>query len=64
MENVIGLEQSRAALGYAFIATAAIDGVLAFALVARPHDRMLPLLAAVLGRRRRSRQPGPALQDA
>jgi hypothetical protein len=35
------------ALGYAFIVAAVIGGVLAWALVSRPHDRRLPLLAAV-----------------
>jgi hypothetical protein len=34
-------------LGYAFILAAVIGGVLAWALVSRPHDRRLPVLAAL-----------------
>jgi hypothetical protein len=34
-------------LGYAFIAAAAIGGLLAWALVSRPNDRRLPLLAGL-----------------
>jgi hypothetical protein len=34
-------------LGYAFIVAAVIGGVLAWALVSRPHDRRLPVLAAL-----------------
>jgi hypothetical protein len=34
-------------LGYAFIIAAATGGVLAWALVSRPHDRRLPVLAAL-----------------
>jgi len=34
-------------LGYAFIAAAVIGSVLAWALVSRPRDRRLPLLAAL-----------------
>jgi hypothetical protein len=34
-------------LGYAFIAAAAIGGVIAWALVSRPNDRRIPALAAL-----------------
>lgn len=34
-------------LGYAFIAAATVGGVLAWALVARPNDHRIPLLAAL-----------------
>jgi hypothetical protein len=34
-------------LGYAFIAAAVIGAVLAWALVSRPHDRRIPLLAGI-----------------
>ena len=34
-------------LGYAFIAAAVIGGVLAWALVSRPHDRRVTLLAGL-----------------